>query len=63
MPESTLYMPVLATLRAWLHVSACVLLPLVWGIATELVFRRIAKKHPEPPRDSADRHFLIEYHI
>jgi hypothetical protein len=53
---------ILASIPTWLHVSLCVLLPLVWGIATEIVFRWIAKKHPPAPEPKS-HHFLIEYHI
>ena len=62
MSESLSLVPVLATLGTWLHVGACVLLPLAWGVATELVFRLLARGRHKTPRDS-DRHFLIEYHI
>ena len=60
---------VLASLSAWLHVGACVALPLAWGVATEIVFRLIAKRRAPVPgaRDGSpsnpDRHFVIDYHI
>ena len=46
-------------LSTWLYIGACVLLPLVWGIATEMVFRRLVKKRPAPGHDDG----FLEYHI
>lgn len=55
-------LPALGALSTWLHVGACVLLPLAWGLATEYVFRRLAKRREgrECPPDS---HFFIDYNI
>ncbi len=58
--------PLLAQIPSWLkvglHVGACVLLPLAWGIATELVFRRMEKRRPEKKCDNPS-HFMMDYHI
>ena len=54
---------IIASLSTWLHVGACVLLPLAWGIATEMVFLRIARRRPAPPVDAPDQHFFIDYYI
>jgi hypothetical protein len=54
---------VIASVSTWLHVGACVLLPLAWGVATEMVFRRLARRRPSLPVAAPDQHFFIDYHI
>ena len=53
----------IASVSAWLHVGACVLVPLAWGIATELVFRWITRRRPAPLEPAEHQHFFIDYHI
>ena len=54
---------VVATVGLWLHVGACVLLPLAWGVATEFAFRRLTRRRPQPPEPPAEQHFFLDYHI
>lgn len=46
----------------WLYVGACVVLPLAWGVATELFFRWLGR-HRKRRRVHKDEHFFIDYHI
>lgn len=64
MPESLMSAAAVASIGTWLHVSACVLLPLAWGVATELFFRWLSRrggKNIRRPHD--EHHFIVEYHI
>jgi len=45
-------MTVLAEVPLWLYVTACVVLPLAWGVATELFFRWIGRRRPRRPSES-----------
>ena len=53
---------VLATIPPWLHVGACVVLPLAWGLATEFFFRWLDRRR-KPRRPAKDQHFFLDYHI
>ena len=53
---------VLASLSGWLHVGACVALPLVWGVATEIVFRNLSRRRARTQTPES-QHFFIDYHI
>ncbi len=59
---SSLNWALVAEIPAWLkvtlHVGACVLVPLAWGVATELVFRRIEKCRSETKPDDPPRAFI-----
>ena len=59
-PFCTLF---LASIPPWLHVGACVLLPLIWGLSTEFIFRWIARRRQGTPEPTQDRHFFIDYDI
>jgi hypothetical protein len=56
-------LPVLASVSTWIYVGACVLVPLAWGVATELFFRWLAKGRAASPPPAGNRHFYIDYHI
>ena len=47
---------------SWLYVAACLVVPLAWGIVTELGFRLLGR-HFKHRRHKNNDHFLIEYHI
>jgi hypothetical protein len=54
----------LAAAGGWLYVAACLLLPLAWGVLTELVFRALARRHRRRSRHAdGEDHFLFDYQI
>ena len=53
---------VVAAVPTWLYVSGCVVLPLVWGVATEFFFHRVRRRRKRRKRRK-DEHFFTDYHI
>ncbi|HUV39541.1 MAG TPA: hypothetical protein VMY39_07990 [Planctomycetota bacterium] len=53
---------VLAQVPLWLHITGCVVIPLAWGVATELLFRWIGA-HRRRRRAAHDQHFFMDYQI
>ena len=42
----------MTAVATWLYVSACVVAPLAWGVATELLFRWLGRRRPTRPDES-----------
>lgn len=51
-----------AAVPTWLYVSGCVVLPLVWGVATEFFFRWLGR-HRKRRKRRKEEHFFTDYQV
>ena len=55
--------PVLAEVSTWVYVTACVALPLAWGVAMEFFFRWLGQHRKRRKRRKDEHFFFTDYHI